>query len=127
MQLRGAELVIYPTAIGSEPDHPTFDTQPIWRHVISAQCPMNGIFIAAVNRTGDEGSGVQFYGSSFVSDPMGRVVAEAPRGQSEVVIATLDFATRAFWGKLFPLLEGRRPHAYAAIADPSLRASINRA
>ncbi len=59
---------MYPSAIGSEPDHPTFDTEPIWEQVIRAQGVMSGTFMVVINRIGTEGPNT-FYGSSFVSDP----------------------------------------------------------
>ena len=76
--LEGADVLVYPTAIGSEPDHPEFDTQPLWQHVIVGNGIANGVFMVAVNRIGDEGE-LTFYGSSFISDPYGRVLAQAPR------------------------------------------------
>jgi N-carbamoylputrescine amidase len=70
----GAEVLVYPTAIGSEPDHPDFDTQPLWQQVIVANGITNGTFMIAVNRIGTE-EPLTFYGSSFISDPYGRVLA----------------------------------------------------
>lgn len=75
--LGGANVLAYPTAIGSEPDHPGVDTEPLWRQVIVAHGIENGLFMIVPNRTGSEvrpdGSpGNEFYGSSFVSDPYGR-------------------------------------------------------
>ena len=71
--LGGAEIVVYPTAIGSEPKFPAFDTQPLWQQVIVANGINSGLFMVVPNRTGDEGS-LSFYGSSFISDPYGRVL-----------------------------------------------------
>jgi len=113
-KLKGVELLVYPTAIGSEPDFPGFNTQPIWQQVISTQGIVNGIFVAAVNRIGNEGM-VTFYGSSFVSDPTGKVVAQGPRDSAQVVMATLDFSVFSFWRKLFPLCEQRQPYAYGPL------------
>ena len=76
--LAGAEVLVYPTAIGSEPDHPGFDTQPLWQQVIVGNGIANGTFMVAVNRIGDEPP-LTFYGSSFISDPYGRVLIQAPR------------------------------------------------
>ncbi|MEU4427655.1 nitrilase-related carbon-nitrogen hydrolase, partial [Actinoplanes sp. NPDC024001] len=72
--LGGADLLVYPTAIGSEPDHPGFDTRPLWQQVIVGHAIANGLFIAVPNRTGDEGR-IRFYGSSFIVDPYGRILA----------------------------------------------------
>ena len=79
--LAGAEVLIYPTAIGSEPDHPDFDTQPLWQQVIVANGMANGTFMVAVNRIGTEPP-LTFYGSSFISDPYGRVLVRAPRDRA---------------------------------------------
>jgi hypothetical protein len=76
--LAGAEILAYPTAIGSEPDHPDFDTAPLWQTVIVAKGISNGTFMTVPNRRGDEGL-ITFYGSSFISDPYGRILAQAPR------------------------------------------------
>lgn len=109
--LAGADVIVYPTAIGSEPDHPAFDTQPLWERVIVANGIANGTFMVAVNRVGDEGA-LRFYGSSFVSDPYGRVLAQAPRDRPAVLVADLDLDQRRDWLELFPFLATRRPDAY---------------
>ncbi len=121
--LAGAEVAVYPTAIGSEPDHPDFDTQPLWQQVIVGNGIANGLFMVAPNRTGTEtkpdGSpGNTFYGSSFVSDPYGRVLVQAPRDEPCVLVADLDLAQRRDWLDLFPLLRTRRPDTYAALVEP---------
>ncbi|MFG1689733.1 nitrilase-related carbon-nitrogen hydrolase [Nonomuraea sp. NPDC049269] len=112
--LAGAEVLAYPTAIGSEPDHPDFDTQPIWQHVIVGNGIANGLFMAVPNRWGDEGR-ITFYGSSFISDPYGRVLVEAPRDADAVLVAALDLDQRADWLALFPFLETRRPDTYDSL------------
>lgn len=115
--LVGADLLIYPTAIGSEPDHPGFDTQPLWRQVMIGHAIANGLFIVAINRYGDEGA-LTFYGSSFIADPYGRVLAAAPRERGAVLVADLDLDQRRDWLELFPFPETRRPDAYAALTEP---------
>jgi N-carbamoylputrescine amidase len=112
--LAGAEVLIYPTAIGSEPDHPGFDTEPLWQQVILANGIANGTFMVAVNRIGTEGP-ITFYGSSFVSDPYGRILAQAPRERAAVIVADLDLDQRRDWLELFPLLATRRPDAYGPL------------
>jgi N-carbamoylputrescine amidase len=112
--LNGAELIVYPTAIGSEPNFPTFDSQPRWQTMMVAHAIANGVFVAAVNRTGRE-TMVKFYGSSFACDPTGAILAQAPRNRPAVVVADLDFAVFDFWRSLFPLIEQRRPETYTAI------------
>jgi N-carbamoylputrescine amidase len=115
--LGGAELLAYPTAIGSEPDHPDFDTEPLWRQVIVGHGIANGLFMVVPNRWGSEGL-ISFYGSSFVSDPYGRVLAQAPREGDAALVATLDLAQRRDWLDLFPFLATRRPDTYGALVDP---------
>lgn len=114
--LAGADLIVYPTAIGSEPDHPEFDTEPLWEKVIVANGIANGTFMVAVNRIGTEGP-ISFYGSSFVSDPYGRVLAQAPRDRAAVLIADLDLDQRRDWLELFPFLGTRRPAEYGPLTE----------
>jgi N-carbamoylputrescine amidase len=118
--LAGAEVIVYPTAIGSEPDHPDFDTEPLWERVITANGIANGTFMVAVNRIGEEPP-LTFYGSSFISDPYGRVLAQAPRDRPAVLVADLDLDQRRDWLALFPFLDTRRPDQYAALTEPSAR------
>jgi N-carbamoylputrescine amidase len=118
--LGGAELLVYPTAIGSEPEHPDFDTQPLWQQVIVGNGIANGLFMVAPNRWGSEGT-LNFYGSSFISDPYGRILAQAPRDKSAVLVADLDLDQRRDWLTLFPFLATRRPDTYARLNDPVRR------
>ncbi len=115
--LAGAEVLVYPTAIGSEPDHPGFDTEPMWRQVIVGSGIANGTFMVAVNRIGSEGA-LTFYGSSFISDPYGRVLVRAPRDAPAVLVADLELDQRRDWLTLFPFLTTRRPDAYASLSEP---------
>ncbi|HSP52426.1 MAG TPA: nitrilase-related carbon-nitrogen hydrolase [Cryobacterium sp.] len=115
--LGGAQLLVYPTAIGSEPGFPTFDTQPLWQQVIVANGITSGLFMVVPNRHGDEGD-LTFYGSSFISDPYGRVLVQAPRDESAVLVADLDLAQREEWLTLFPFLATRRPDSYAGLTAP---------
>ncbi len=119
--LEGADVLVYPTAIGSEPDHPEFDTEPLWERVIVGNAIANGLFMVAVNRIGEErapggAAALTFYGSSFICDPYGRKLVQAPRGQPAVLVADLDLDERRDWLELFPLLATRRPDAYARLA-----------
>ncbi len=113
--LNGAEFIFYPTAIGSEPSAPEIDTMPAWQTVMRGQAIANGVFIAAANRTGAEG--VTFYGSSFICDPMGNVLAQASRDQTEVIVADLDPQVFTQWRELFPLLRQRRPTVYSRLTE----------
>ncbi len=115
--LAGADVLVYPSAIGSEVNLPDFDTQPIWEHVISANGVMNATFMVVINRVGREGP-LQFYGSSFISDPYGRVLVRAPRDEPAVLVADLELDQRRDWLN-FGLLATRRPETYGALLDPA--------
>ena len=101
--LRGADILSYPTAIGSEPDHPNFNTRPLWQKVITGHAIANGLFIAVPNRTGTEGL-ISFYGGSFIVDPFGRMLVEAPEDEEVAMVAEIDIAQRQDWLQLFPFL-----------------------
>ena len=112
--LEGAEFIYYPTAIGSEPTAGDFDSSDAWRTVMRGHAAANGVFIAACNRIGRENT-VTFYGSSFICDPMGRVLAQASRDREEVVHAVLRADVREQYLELFPLLHQRRPQHYGRL------------
>ncbi|MEI7759369.1 MAG: nitrilase-related carbon-nitrogen hydrolase [Thermoleophilia bacterium] len=112
--LAGAEILVYPTAIGSEPHLDDFDTQPLWRQTIAANGLANALFMVAINRIGAEGP-LTFYGSSFISDPYGRIVVEAPRDAPAVLVADLDLDQRRDW-LTFGLLSTRRPEQYGSLS-----------
>ena len=114
--LEGADVLIYPTAIGSEPDHPDFDTQPLWEQVMLGNAIANGVFIVAVNRIGEEPP-LRFYGSSFICDPYGRKLVQAPRDEPAVLVAELDLDQRRDWLELFPFLDTRRPEVYQRLVE----------
>ena len=114
--LAGAEVLVYPTAIGSEPDHPDFDTMPLWRQVIVANGINSGLFMVVPNRWGNEGL-IDFYGSSFISDPYGRVLVEGPRDADSALVATLQLDQRSDWLTLFPFLTTRRPDTYKSLTS----------
>jgi N-carbamoylputrescine amidase len=113
--LAGAEVIVYPTAIGSEPDYPEFDSRPQWEQMITANGLANATFMVAVNRIGTE-HGLTFYGSSFVSDPYGRVLARAPRDRQAVIVAELDLDQRTDWMQ-WGLLQTRRPDLYQPLVE----------
>lgn len=115
--LRGAEVLCYPTAIGSEPEHPEFDTEPLWRQVIVGNAIQNGTFMIVPNRWGNEGS-LTFYGSSFICDPYGRILVQAPRDADAVLVTDLDLDQRGDWLELFPFLKTRRPDTYSKLVEP---------
>ncbi len=112
----------YTSTIGSEPDHPDLDTQPLWQHVIVGNGITNATFMIAINRIGTEhlpgAPTITFYGSSFISDPYGRILVQAPRSEDAVIVADLDLDARRDWLALFPFLSTRRPDTYASLVAP---------
>ena len=76
----------------------------------------NGVFMVAVNRIGEEPP-LRFYGSSFICDPYGRKLVQAPRDEPAVLVADLDLDQRRDWLELFPFLETRRPDTYHRLAE----------
>lgn len=114
--LNGAEFIFYPTAIGSEPGEPEMDSMAAWQIAMRGQAATSQVYVAAANRTGEEA--VQFYGSSLICDPMGRILAQAGRDQTEVIVADLDAATLDRWRSTFGLYRRRRPDTYGRIVEP---------
>lgn len=108
------DLLCYPTAIGSEPKFPEFDTQPSWRQVMIGHAIANGLFVVAVNRIGTE-DGTNFFGSSFIADPYGRVLLQASQNLSTLLIADLDLDMKRDWLDAFPFYKARRPEMYRSI------------
>ena len=118
LALKGAEIVFYPSAIGSEPDNPELNTAPSWRTAVSAHGIHNNMFIAAVNRVGREKSPegyMDFYGTSFISNPWGAVIAEAETGGSEVISAVIDLNEIKKARDILQFHRDRRPDTYAEI------------
>ncbi|MFC4725238.1 N-carbamoylputrescine amidase [Glycocaulis abyssi] len=101
MALMGAEVLLYPTAIGSEPHDAGLDTAARWRRAMQGHAVSNVIPIGAANRVGDE-NGQLFYGTSFICDHTGEVVSELDRAEQGVAVARFDRAFldrhRAAWG-----------------------------
>lgn len=112
--LEGAEFIYYPTAIGSEPTAPDFDSASAWLTVMRGHAVANGLFIAACNRVGQENA-VTFYGSSFICDPLGNILAQADRDRDQVIHAVLRADVRRQYLSLFPLLRQRRPQHYGRL------------
>lgn len=113
MVLAGAEVLFYPTAIGSEPNGE--DTRDPWQRAMQGHAVSNSVPVVAANRVGTE-HGQVFYGSSFIADPRGDLVAVADRAETTVLTATFDLDAlvrrRAAWG----FFRDRRPELYGALA-----------
>lgn len=111
LALNGAELLIYPSAIGSELVRPDFDSRPEWELVMRAQAIMNRVFVAAVNRVGQEEM-IRFYGGSFVADPWGKVLSRASTSRPETVFVDVDLSQVRDARSFFGFFETRQPHTY---------------
>jgi N-carbamoylputrescine amidase len=115
MMLLGAELLLYPTAIGSEPHEPELDTRDPWQRAMVGHAVSNVVPVVASNRVGNEG-GQEFYGSSFIADARGDKVEEMGRDDEGTIVATFDLdglvRTRAAWG----FFRDRRPDLYGVLA-----------
>jgi N-carbamoylputrescine amidase len=111
MTLAGADILFYPTAIGSEPEEPDFDSRDSWQRVMIGHAVANSVGVVAANRVGTE-AGMTFYGSSFVSDARGDKLAELGRSEPGIALATLDLdqiqRVRASMG----FFRDRRPDLY---------------
>jgi len=123
MALAGAELLLYPTAIGWDPaddDAEKARQRDAWITVQRGHAVANGLPLLACNRTGfeaapDGGRGIQFWGSSFVAGPQGEFLAEAGRDQRELLITTIDMQRCENVRRIWPFLRDRRIDAYADI------------
>jgi N-carbamoylputrescine amidase len=119
MALMGAELLFFPTAIGSEPQDPTLDSRDHWQRTMQGHAAANLTPLIASNRTGTEpgakGTALTFYGSSFIADNTGAKIAEASRTEETTLTATFDLDalthTRASWG----VFRDRRPDLYTPL------------
>ena len=121
--LQGAVILFYPTAIGWHPhEKEAFGAgqRDAWRTIQRSHAIANGVYVAAVNRVGHEkpvpgGAGLEFWGTSFLADPFGVVVAEASTDQEEIVVGEVDLARLEDVRRNWPFLRDRRIDAYAGI------------
>ena len=116
MALMGAELLLYPTAIGSEPYDAELDTSRMWRRAMIGHSVSNCMPVVAANRIGTEG-GQRFYGHSFICDEWGDLVADYGAGESGVLIARLDLARAATHRAGMGFFRDRRPQLYTRLAQ----------
>lgn len=118
LALMGAEIIFYPTAIGSEPSKPGYDSKDHWQRVMQGHSAANIVPVVASNRVGTEDIGnsqITFYGSSFITNQFGEKITEADRSQITTLTATFDLdeiaEMRSFWG----LFRDRRPSMYKTL------------
>jgi len=120
MALMGAELLFYPTAIGSEPYDATLDTSRMWRRAMVGHSVSNCMPVIAANRIGVEsecGTEQTFYGHSFITDEWGDYVAEFGKEETGVLVSTLDLARAAKHRAGMGFFRDRRPQLYTRIAQ----------
>jgi N-carbamoylputrescine amidase len=119
MALMGAELLLYPTAIGSEPPAPGYDSQPHWEMVMRGHAAANIMPVVASNRIGTEvapeGREVTFYGSSFICDHTGQLMAKAARDTEEVLVHRFDLDSIAGLRQSWGLFRDRRVDLYGRV------------
>ncbi|WP_018750181.1 N-carbamoylputrescine amidase [Paenibacillus sanguinis] len=120
MALMGAEILFYPTAIGSEPQDGSIDSKDHWQMCMRGHAASNLVPVIASNRIGeetDEDSAITFYGSSFIAGPQGNIIAEAGRAEETVLVAEFNLdqleTQRIEWG----IFRDRRPELYKVIAS----------
>ena len=121
--LQGAEMLFYPTAIGWHPSEKAREGESqrnAWQTIQRSHAIANGVFVAVVNRVGHEkpdagGDGIEFWGSSFVCDPFGMVLAEASIDKEEILFAEVDMDRVEEVRRHWPFLRDRRVDAYGGI------------
>lgn len=116
LALMGAEVLMFPTAIGSEPQSPDLDTRRMWRRAMVGHAVSNVMPVLACNRVGTE-EGQTFYGTSFVADARGEIVSELGDDEAGHVIATLDLDASRDLRNAFGFFRDRRPELYGALTE----------
>jgi len=116
MMLMGAEVLFYPTAIGSEPHDTSLDTARLWRRAMVGHAVSNVVPIVAANRVGVE-HGQTFYGTSFIADERGDILAELGREDEGVITATIDLDIVKRHRAAFGFFRDRRPDLYGRLVQ----------
>ena len=121
--LKGADVLFYPTAIGWHPhekeEHGKAQFES-WQTIQRGHAIANGVYVAAVNRVGlekqnDDSAGIEFWGSSFVADPQGVIIAEASKDKEEILLAEIDISRIEYIRRNWPFLRDRRIDSYSGI------------
>ncbi|MFV8818886.1 N-carbamoylputrescine amidase [Haliea sp. E17] len=124
--LLGAEVMFFPTAIGSEPQDPTLDSSGHWQRVMQGHAAANILPVIAANRTGveiDDGVKTTFYGSSFIADHTGEKIVEAGRDEETTLITAIDLDACATYRRSWGLFRDRRPELYSVISGTARKPS----
>jgi len=116
MMLMGAEVLFYPTAIGSEPHDDSLDTARLWRRAMVGHAVSNVVPVVAANRVGTE-HGQTFYGTSFIADERGDILAELDREEEGVIVASLDLDRVKRHRAAFGFFRDRRPDLYGRLVE----------
>lgn len=116
MMLMGAEILFYPTAIGSEPHDPDLDTSRLWRRAMIGHAVSNVVPVVAANRIGTE-CGQRFYGHSFICDERGDMLAEFGAEETGVLVATIDLDRVKRHRAAFGFFRDRRPELYGRLVE----------
>jgi len=117
MALMGAELLFYPTAIGSEPYDDTIDTSRVWRRAMQGHAASNCLPVIAANRTGVEENGQTFYGHSFITNEYGDLVVDYGAQDTGVLVATIDLAQARKHRAGMGFFRDRRPQLYTRLTQ----------
>jgi len=120
MALQGAEVLLYPTSIGSDPPVPEDDSRDAWRTVQRGHAVANAMPVVAANRVGVESAeggepSIRFYGSSFIAAGTGALLAEASRDREEVITATVDLDAARYYREDWTFFRDRRPELYGPL------------
>ena len=118
LMLDGAEILFYPTAIGTEPHDPDLDTSRLWRRAMIGHAVSNVVPVVAANRIGTE-DGQRFYGHSFICDERGDILAEFGATETGVITATLDLEAARRHRAGFGFFRDRRPDLYGRLTEDS--------
>ena len=116
LMLEGAEILFYPTAIGTEPHDPDLDTSRLWRRAMIGHAVSNVVPVVAANRIGTE-NGQRFYGHSFICDERGDILAEFGATETGVITATLDLEAAKRHRAAFGFFRDRRPDLYGRLVE----------
>ncbi len=118
MALMGAEILLYPTAIGNELDQPDFDSKDHWQMTMRGHAAANIIPVIASNRIGNESSdnlSMEFYGSSFISNHLGELIGEADRKSENIITHSFDLTEISRYRRNWGVYRDRRPDLYEGI------------
>ena len=119
LTLMGAQIIFYPTAIGSEPEI-KLDSKEHWQRVQMGHAATNTVPVVVANRYGEESApscSLNFYGSSFITDYTGAKIAEASRDEEEILYAEYDLEDHAKQREYWGLIRDRQPHAYKKVCE----------